>query len=89
MIYLATCSDHCTGVHEDHLLLDALESLGQTAAIRPWDAGDWRLTSGDLCVIRSTWNYIDKRNEFAVFRNRLSLGADWAFGRLGPHRGAP
>lgn len=72
MIYLATCSDHPTGVTEDHLLLDALASLRQAAAIRPWDAGDWRLASSDLCVIRSTWNYVDKRDEFAAWRRDVA-----------------
>jgi hypothetical protein len=77
MIYLATCSDHPTGVPEDCLLLDALASLGQTVAIRPWDAGDWRLASGDVCVIRSTWNYVDKRDEFAAWRRAVA-----SYGRL-------
>lgn len=82
MIYLATCSDHPTGVPEDCLLFDALASLGQTVAIRPWDEGDWRLgldklPSGDLCVIRSTWNYVDKRDEFAAWRRAVA-----ALGRL-------
>jgi glutathione synthase/RimK-type ligase-like ATP-grasp enzyme len=72
MIYLATCSDHPTGVPEDQLLLDAFESLGLVAAIRPWDGGDWRLASGDVCVIRSTWNYVDKRDEFAVWRRAVA-----------------
>jgi len=77
MIYLATCSDHPTGVPEDHLLLDAIKSLGLAAVIRPWDGVDWRLTSGDVCVIRSTWNYVDKRDEFAAWRRDIA-----AHGRL-------
>jgi glutathione synthase/RimK-type ligase-like ATP-grasp enzyme len=72
MIYLATCSDHPAGVPEDHLLLDALTSLELPAAIQPWDSGDWRLASGDVCVIRSTWNYVDKRDEFAVWRRAVA-----------------
>ncbi|TWT99964.1 Cycloserine biosynthesis protein DcsG [Botrimarina colliarenosi] len=68
MIYLATCSDHPAGVPEDHLLLEGLARNGPAAAIRPWDDGDWRLSSGDLCVIRSTWNYVDKRDEFASWQ---------------------
>ncbi|QDV72144.1 ATP-grasp domain-containing protein [Botrimarina mediterranea] len=72
MIYLATCSDHPAGVPEDHLLLDALSSQSQAAAIRPWDSGDWRLASEDLCVIRSTWNYIAKRDAFVVWRRAVA-----------------
>jgi glutathione synthase/RimK-type ligase-like ATP-grasp enzyme len=72
MIYLATCSDHPTGVPEDCLLLDALASLGQAVAIQPWNAGDWPLGAGDLCVIRSTWNYVDKRDEFAAWRRAVA-----------------
>lgn len=72
MIYLATCSDHPAGSPEDRLLLEGIESLGLAAAIRPWDGGDWRLTRGDLCVIRSTWNYVDKRDEFAAWRRGVA-----------------
>ena len=72
MIYLATCSDHPVGSPEDRLLFDAIAALGHSVAIQPWDAGDWRLACGDLCVIRSTWNYVDKRDEFAAWRRAVA-----------------
>ncbi len=72
MIYLATCSDHPQGSPEDRLLLDGLISLGQPASIHPWDGSDWPLASDDLCVIRSTWNYVEKRAEFADWLHRIA-----------------
>lgn len=72
MIYLATCSDHPAGSPEDQLLLDDLASLGLPASIRPWDGVDWRVTSDDLCVIRSTWNYVDRQTEFAAWRRGVA-----------------
>ncbi|WP_250445856.1 hypothetical protein [Actinotalea sp. C106] len=63
-IALATCSalpDLGTG---DVPLLDALRSRGATAEPAVWDDASIDWASYDLVVIRSTWDYAQRREEF-------------------------
>jgi hypothetical protein len=49
---------------DDELLIDALRSRGASASAVPWDdpATDW--AACDLVVIRSTWDYAGRHDEF-------------------------
>jgi glutathione synthase/RimK-type ligase-like ATP-grasp enzyme len=48
---------------ESHLLLEPLERRGVSTSLVPWDSAfDWALT--DLVVIRTTWDYIHRLDEF-------------------------
>lgn len=51
---------------EEHLLVDALARAGVTAVGLPWDAdADW--ASYDLVVVRSTWDYVARHEEFLAW----------------------
>ena len=52
---------------DDERLAEAIQTLGAGVEIEPWDspAVDWE--SFDLVVIRSTWDYHDRREEFVAW----------------------
>lgn len=52
---------------EDERLLAALREAGVTAEIEPWDApgADWRAYDG--VIVRSTWDYSWRRDEFVAW----------------------
>jgi glutathione synthase/RimK-type ligase-like ATP-grasp enzyme len=56
---------------DDQLLLPCLTELGVTPVPAVWDedAVDW--ASFDLVVIRNTWNYSDRRDEFLAWCDRV------------------
>ena len=53
------------------LLIDALADLGIDAAPAVWDAADVAWGSFDLVVIRSTWDYVDRRDEFVAWARHV------------------
>jgi hypothetical protein len=62
----------CSGVADpdEPLLVDALERLAISAVGVPWDADvDW--TSYDLVVVRSTWDYVHRRDEFLAWADAV------------------
>jgi hypothetical protein len=78
-VALATCRDLPAGDEDSALLLAACASAGLDADWRVWDdpAVDW--TSYDLVVIRSTWDYVPRRDDFAAWADsvpRLANPAD-------------
>jgi glutathione synthase/RimK-type ligase-like ATP-grasp enzyme len=55
---------------EEPLLVDALAGVGVQAEGRPWDsAADW--ASYDLVVVRSTWDYVGRRDEFLAWADSV------------------
>ena len=66
-IALATCRDLPAGDEDSPLLLAACASAGLDAEWRVWDdpVVDW--ASYDLVVIRSTWDYVPRRDDFAAW----------------------
>lgn len=56
-IAIATCKRLPEADHDEKPLLDELRRLGAEPAMLPWDGGG-AADGYDLCVIRSTWNYI-------------------------------
>jgi glutathione synthase/RimK-type ligase-like ATP-grasp enzyme len=66
-VALATCREHPGGDEDAPLLLAACSGAGLDAEWRVWDdaAVDWG--SYDLVVIRSTWDYVPRRDDFAAW----------------------
>jgi glutathione synthase/RimK-type ligase-like ATP-grasp enzyme len=62
----------CTAIAdpEEPLLIAALQRLGIEAEGHPWDSGaDW--TSYDLVVVRSTWDYVERLEEFLAWADAV------------------
>lgn len=66
-VALATCRELPAGDEDSALLLAACAAAGLDADWRIWDdpAVDWG--SYDLVVIRSTWDYVPRRHDFAAW----------------------
>lgn len=66
-IACATCAELPAGDEDDLLLFDALRTAGHEVALPVWDdeAVDW--TAFDRTVIRSTWDYQLRRDEFLAW----------------------
>jgi hypothetical protein len=58
---------------DDERLATALETRGVQAACVPWDDGDTDWSTFDAVVIRSTWDYARRRDEFVAWAD--SVGA--------------
>ena len=55
---------------DDHILAGELKSRGCEAVVEPWDSdADW--DAFDLVVIRSTWDYTWRRDEFIAWARRI------------------
>ena len=52
---------------DEPLLVDALEPRGVEASGRAWDDPDVDWPSYDLVVVRSTWGYVHRREEFLAW----------------------
>ncbi|MEU6749099.1 hypothetical protein ABZ914_23015 [Spirillospora sp. NPDC046719] len=68
---LATCAHLPEGSDDARMLAAALTGLGVAADIAVWDdpAVDW--SRYDLVVVRSTWDYTDRREEFLTWAESL------------------
>lgn len=68
---LATCAHLPEGSDDARMLAAALTGLGVAADIAVWDdpAVDW--SRYDLVVVRSTWDYTDRREEFLAWAESL------------------
>lgn len=63
-IALATCLDMPTGDGEELPLLQALTGLGHQVSMVPWDQPGVDWSAFDATVIRATWNYTARYDEF-------------------------
>ena len=65
-VLLATCADLPDGDEDAAALLAALDSAGVSAAWAAWDDAsiDW---AGALVVLRSTWDYTSRRDDFLAW----------------------
>jgi hypothetical protein len=66
-VAIATFAELPAGFEDDERLADALTGLGAEVESASWDdpAVDWR--SFDVVVIRSTWDYARRRDEFVAW----------------------
>ena len=74
-IAIATCAEYEELKVDDRLLGEALEARGAEARSVVWDAEgpDW--SEFDLCLVRSTWDYHDKHEEFLAWCRRVEAAA--------------
>lgn len=63
-IALATCTYHPELTEDDAPVLATLRELGADAVPAVWDDPDVDWASFDLVVVRSTWDYSSRREEF-------------------------
>lgn len=78
-VALATCAALPDGHPDDALLLTALRHRGVEAFPVVWDDPDVDWADFDLTVIRSTWDYTERRDEFVAWAKgvpRLANPAD-------------
>ncbi|MBT8485872.1 MAG: hypothetical protein HKO59_17100, partial [Phycisphaerales bacterium] len=70
---LATCRNLPSWEADDRFLHDALRAAGVSFDVPVWSdpAVDW--TRYDVCLIRTTWDYQDRREEFLVWAERVSV----------------
>lgn len=71
-IALATCRKLPEPDPDAAPLIEALGRLGAQAELIAWDDPDASLAGFDLCVIRSTWNYIHRLPEFLTWAESAS-----------------
>lgn len=75
-IAIATCAAYPELKGDDELLCAALRQRGREAGLAVWDddAVDW--AGYDLCLVRSTWDYHDKYEEFLAWTRRVEAVAE-------------
>jgi hypothetical protein len=70
-IAIASFSDMPPQFRDDELLAEALGQRGAEVAIEPWDRQAVAWEGFDLVVIRSTWDYAWRREEFLPWAQRI------------------
>jgi hypothetical protein len=65
-VLLASCSELPVGDGDDDALVAALGDVGVHASWAPWDSGA-DFASADLVVLRTTWDYADRLEEFLAW----------------------
>ncbi len=72
MIAIATCSTLSDQERDDRPLFAAFRELGVEARPVVWDdpLADW--SAFDACLIRTTWDYADRRDEFVSWAERAA-----------------
>jgi glutathione synthase/RimK-type ligase-like ATP-grasp enzyme len=75
-IAIASCTGYEAHKADEELLLAALRQRGCEAASVPWDdpAADWG--GFDLCLVKSTWDYNRKYEEFLAWARRVEAVAE-------------
>ncbi len=71
-IALATYGDHPELWEDDRPLADALEARGAKWRAIPWDAPDVDWGRACAVVLRSTWNYFRRHEEFLEWASRVA-----------------
>ena len=78
-VALATCAALPELDDDERLLVGALEQLGVQVTPAVWDDGSVDWDEFDLVVVRSTWDYVARRDEFVAWAQsvpRLANPAD-------------
>lgn len=68
-IVLASCASLVEGDGDDDGLIPALRKRGLHAVWRSWD--DPRTEQADLVILRATWDYIERLDEFVAWARRV------------------
>lgn len=70
-IAIATCADYPELKGDDALLGETLRERGCEAESVVWDEKGVEWAKFDLCLVRSTWDYHDKYDEFLTWTRRV------------------
>jgi glutathione synthase/RimK-type ligase-like ATP-grasp enzyme len=70
-IAIATCAGYAGLKGDDELLREALRERGAEALSVVWDEGGTEWDAFDLCLVRSTWDYHEKYEEFLAWAGRV------------------
>ena len=70
-VVLVTATDLPVPDTETHLIVEALVRLGVPAAIRSWTE-PWPWEETPLVVLRSTWDYTERLDDFLAWAERVS-----------------
>jgi glutathione synthase/RimK-type ligase-like ATP-grasp enzyme len=70
-VALATCAEIPDLEPDDRLLLPALAAHGIDGVSAVWDDGEMEWDTVDLVVLRSTWDYAERRDEFLAWARSL------------------
>ncbi len=76
-VALATSRDYPDLDDDSVPLLEALRALGLRAEPRVWDSG-FDAAGARLCLIRSTWDYDSRRDEFVAWARATAARTDFA-----------
>jgi glutathione synthase/RimK-type ligase-like ATP-grasp enzyme len=74
-IAIATCAGYEDLKSDDRLLREALAARGLEARTAVWDDEEVDWEGFDACLIRSTWDYHDKHEEFLAWTRRVATAA--------------
>jgi glutathione synthase/RimK-type ligase-like ATP-grasp enzyme len=70
-IAIATCAGYAGLKEDDELLREALRERRTEALLVVWDEGGTDWDAFDLCLVRSTWDYHEKYEEFLAWARRV------------------
>lgn len=70
-IAIATCADYADLKVDDGLLREALSARGVESEPVVWDREGSELDGFDACLVRSTWDYHEKHDEFLAWTRRV------------------
>lgn len=71
-IAIATCAAYEELKGDDRLLREALEERGAEALSLVWDEAEPNWEDFDLCLVRSTWDYHEKHEQFLAWTQRVA-----------------
>ncbi|HKH65442.1 MAG TPA: hypothetical protein VKA35_08265 [Solirubrobacterales bacterium] len=71
-IAIATCAGYEDLKVDDRLLREALEARGAEARSVVWDEEGTQWESFDLCLVRSTWDYHEKHEQFLAWTREVA-----------------
>jgi glutathione synthase/RimK-type ligase-like ATP-grasp enzyme len=81
-VALATCAALPALDDDSRVLIPALQALGIDASPVVWSDPAVRWDAFDLVVVRSTWDYSARRDEFLAWADRVDSGRLWNPARL-------
>jgi glutathione synthase/RimK-type ligase-like ATP-grasp enzyme len=71
-IAIATCAEYDDLKADDRLLREALGARGAEARSVVWDEGEPHWEDFDLCLVRSTWDYHEKHEQFLAWAREVA-----------------
>jgi glutathione synthase/RimK-type ligase-like ATP-grasp enzyme len=70
-IAIVTCAEYPAPMIDDGLVREALQARGADAASVVWDEPGVEWDRFELCLVRSTWDYHEKHDEFLAWARRV------------------